>query len=165
MDCPNSSSGSGSSSTRANKAGGWKGLQDTDTWQDGYYSGAKMREINFWFGDHQPAISARILNPSLDDAAVKQRFMLYDPRYFSTYYAIDTINFKPVDLSSALDTLDAPYLPLVIQEAAGLPLDPTFVEQKKILERCKGSFYSCAAGAEARRFNRLLIDSGLIKGL
>ena len=117
------------------------------------------------FGDHQPAISARILNPSLDDAAVKQRFMLYDPRYFSTYYAIDTINFKPVDLSSALDTLDAPYLPLVIQEAAGLPLDPTFVEQKKILERCKGSFYSCAAGGEARRFNRLLIDAGLIKGL
>jgi hypothetical protein len=117
------------------------------------------------FGDHQPAISARILNPSLDDAAVKQRFMLYDPRYFSTYYAIDTINFKPVDLSSALDNLDAPYLPLVIQEAAGLPLDHTFVEQKKILERCKGLFYSCAAGAEARRFNRLLIDAGLIKGL
>jgi len=46
-----------------------------------------------------------------------------------------------------------------------LPLDPTFVEQKKILERCKGLFYSCAAGAEARRFNRLLIDAGLIKGL
>jgi hypothetical protein len=68
-------------------------------------------------------------------------------------------------LSSALDTLDAPYLPLVIQEAAGLPLDPTFVEQKKILQRCKGLFYACAAGAEARHFNRLLIDAGLIKGL
>jgi hypothetical protein len=53
----------------------------------------------------------------------------------------------------------------VLQEAAGLPLDPTFVEQKKILQRCKGLFYSCAAGAEARRFNRLLIDAGLIKGL
>jgi Sulfatase len=117
------------------------------------------------FGDHQPAISAKILNPSLDDAAVARRIMLHDPRYFTTYYAIDTINFKPVDLSSALDTLDAPYLPLVIQEAAGLPLDPTFAEQKKILERCKGLFYACAAGAEARRFNRLLIDAGLIKGL
>jgi len=117
------------------------------------------------FGDHQPALSARIVDPSLDDAAVGQRFLLYDPRYFSTYYAIDAINFKPVDLSSALDSLDAPYLPLVLQEAAGLPLDPTFVEQKKILQRCKGLFYSCAAGAEARRFNRLLIDAGLIKGL
>ena len=117
------------------------------------------------FGDHQPAISAKIMNPSLDDAAIARRFMLHDPLYFTTYYAIDAINFKPVDLSSALDTLDAPYLPLVIQEAAGLPLDPTFVEQKKILKRCKGLFYSCAAGAEARRFNRLLIDAGLINGL
>jgi hypothetical protein len=31
--------------------------------------------------------------------------------------------------------------------------------------RCKGLFYACAGGAEARRFNRLLIDAGLIKGL
>jgi hypothetical protein len=117
------------------------------------------------FGDHQPAISAKIMNPLLDAAAVARRVMRHDPRHFTTYYAIDTINFKPVDLSSALDTLDAPYLPLVIQEAAGLPLDATFAEQKKILNRCKGLFYSCAAGAEARRFNRLLIDAGLIKGL
>ena len=52
-----------------------------------------------------------------------------------------------------------------MQEAAGLPLDASFSEQKKILERCKGLFYACAGGAEARRFNRLLIDAGLIKGL
>ena len=31
--------------------------------------------------------------------------------------------------------------------------------------RCKGVFYACNKGAEARRFNRLLIDAGLIKGL
>ena len=62
-------------------------------------------------------------------------------------------------------TLDAPYLPLVVQEAAGVPLDPSFAEQKKILQRCKGLFYACTGGAEARRFNRLLIDAGLIKGL
>jgi hypothetical protein len=70
-----------------------------------------------------------------------------------------------VDVTSALDTLEAPYLPLVIQEAAGLPLDPAFAEQKKILQRCKGLFFGCVGGAEARRFNRLLIDAGLIKGL
>ena len=52
-----------------------------------------------------------------------------------------------------------------MQESAGLPLDPSFSEQKKILERCHGLFYACSAGAEARRFNRLLIDAGLIKGL
>jgi len=45
-----------------------------------------------------------------------------------------------------------------------VPLDPSFAEQKKILERCGGLFYLCAGGAEARRFNRLLIDAQLIKG-
>ncbi len=39
----------------ASKTGKWKGLKDADTWQDAFYTGAKMREINFWFGDHQPA--------------------------------------------------------------------------------------------------------------
>ena len=57
------------------------------------------------------------------------------------------------------------YLPLVKQEAAGLPLNPTFTEQKKIFKRCQGRFFLCAGGSEARRFNRLLIDAGRIKGL
>jgi hypothetical protein len=117
------------------------------------------------FGDHQPNIAAKIISPSLDDAAIRRRLLAYDPRYFTTYYAIDAVNFQPADLSSALDTLDAPYLPLVVQEAAGLPLDPSFVEQKAILQRCGGLFYACAGGAEARLFNRLLINAGLIKGL
>jgi hypothetical protein len=117
------------------------------------------------YGDHQPDFASLMLEPWLDEAGVNRRLMTYDPRYYTTYYAIDAISFKPVNLSSALDTIEGPYLPLVVQEAAGLPLDPSFAEQKRILERCKGLFYACAGGAEARRFNRLLIDAGLIKGL
>jgi Sulfatase len=117
------------------------------------------------YGDHQPEFASFILEPWLDEAGINRRVMTYDPRYFTTYYAIDTVNFRPANLSSALDSLEGPYLPLVVQEAAGLPLDPSFAEQKRILERCKGLFYACAGGAEARRFNRLLIDAGLIKGL
>jgi hypothetical protein len=117
------------------------------------------------FGDHQPDFAKLIIDPSADVAEVRRRIMGYDPRYFSAYYAIDTINFRPVNVTSALDVLDAPYLPLVVQEAAGLPLDATFAEQKRILQRCRGLFYACGNGAEARRFNRLLIDAGLIKGL
>jgi hypothetical protein len=117
------------------------------------------------FGDHQPDFSPNLIDPTLDDKGVAQRLMAYDPRYFTTYYAIDAINFTPVDVSSALDTLEGPYLPLVVQEAAGLPLDPSFAEQKKILHRCNGLFYGCADGAEARHFNRMLIDAGLIKNL
>jgi hypothetical protein len=33
------------------------------------------------------------------------------------------------------------------------------------MRRCNGRFYTCRDGAEARRFNRLLMDAGLIKGL
>jgi hypothetical protein len=117
------------------------------------------------FGDHQPAFAKQIIDPALDEAAIARRVSQFDTRYLTTYYAIDAVNFTPVDISSALDTLDAPYLPLIVLEAAGLPLDPSFLEQKNILQRCRGLFYGCAGGAEARRFNRLLIDAGLIKGL
>lgn len=117
------------------------------------------------FGDHQPAISQKLLEPGIDRKLLGQRLMAADPRYFSTYYALDGINFRPPDLSSALDTLDAAYIPIVIQEAAGIPLDPSFAVQKSIMLRCKGAFYACKGGAEARRFNRLLIDAGLVRGL
>ena len=36
-------------------------------------------------------------------------------------------------------------------EAAGVPLDASFAEQKQILQRCRGLFYLCNGGAEARR--------------
>jgi len=116
------------------------------------------------FGDHQPALAARIIDPLLDEAAIARRVMVHDPRYYTTYYAIDAINFTPRDLSSALGRLEAPYLPLVVQEAAGLPLEPSFAAQKKILQRCEGLFYACTNGTEARRFTRLLLDAGLLKG-
>jgi hypothetical protein len=117
------------------------------------------------FGDHQPAISQKMIEPGIDRAHLAKRLMAQDRRYFATYYAIDTVNFRAADLSSALDKIDAAYLPIVIQDAAGVPLDPSFAEQKSIMFRCKGIFYTCSKGAEARRFNRLLIDAGLIKGL
>ncbi len=117
------------------------------------------------YGDHQPEFSPHVLDPGLDEAGVGKKLDKYDPRYYATYYAIDAINFEPVKSPAVMDTIDGPYLPLVIQEAAGIPLDPSFEEQKKIMLRCKGMFYACKDGAEARRFNRLLIDAGLVRGL
>ena len=117
------------------------------------------------YGDHQPEFAAEVIEPNVPDAELTRRFVAYDPRYYTTYYALDTVNYTPANLSSALDTLEGPYLPMVIQEAAGLPLDPSFAEQKRIFQRCDGTFFLCRGGAEARRFNRLLIDAGLIEGL
>jgi phosphoglycerol transferase MdoB-like AlkP superfamily enzyme len=117
------------------------------------------------FGDHQPSFAKRLIDPTLDDAVLARRVAEADPRFVSTYYTVEGVNFQPAELSSALDVLDAPYLPLVVLEAAGLPLDPSFAEQKRILQRCNGLFYRCRDGGETRRFNRLLIDAGLIKRL
>jgi hypothetical protein len=116
------------------------------------------------FGDHQPLFAKHVVDPAVDAVELGRRLAAYDPSYFTTYYAFDAVNFTPADLALAIDKLEAPYLPLVVLEAAGLPLDPSFAEQKKILARCRGVFYRCAGGAEVRRFNRLLIDAGLIKG-
>jgi phosphoglycerol transferase MdoB-like AlkP superfamily enzyme len=117
------------------------------------------------YGDHQPEFSSHVLDPGIDETAAGKKFENYDPRYFTTYYAIDAINFEPVKSPAVMETVDAAYLPLVIQEAAGIPLDPSFEEQKSIMLRCKGVFYACKGGAEARRFNRLLIDAGIVKNL
>jgi phosphoglycerol transferase MdoB-like AlkP superfamily enzyme len=117
------------------------------------------------YGDHQPQFTPRLLGPSSEEAAPAKRAESADPRYLTTYYAIDAVNFAPVDLTSAIDGLDASYLPLVALQAAGVPLDASFSAQRVILQRCGGFFYSCQQGAEARRFNRLLIEGGLIKGL
>jgi hypothetical protein len=117
------------------------------------------------FGDHQPSFAKNLIDPTLDDKVLARRIAEADPRFVSTYYAVEGINFRPAELASALDVLDAPYLPLVVLEAAGLPLDASFAEQKLILKRCNGLFYRCANGAEARRLNRLLIDAGLINRL
>ncbi len=117
------------------------------------------------FGDHQPAISHKLLEPNADPAQVATRIRRGDTRYFATYFAIDTINHAGVDWSKMPQQIDAAYLPVVIQDAAGLPLEPTFAEQKRIMQRCGGVFYACNGGYEAKRFNRLLIEAGLIKGL
>ena len=117
------------------------------------------------FGDHQPYFARNMIDPGQDDTMLARRIAAADPRFLMTYYAINTINFTPRDVSSAVDAIDAPYLPLIVLEAAGIPLDASFAEQKRILQRCNGLFYRCHGGAEARRFNRLLIDAGLIKGL
>src|ERR1700712_5636628 len=117
------------------------------------------------YGDHQPEFSPQLLDPGLDEAGIGKKLEKYDPRYYATYYAIDAINFEPVKSPAVMETIDAAYLPLVIQEAAGIPLDPSFEEQKSIMLRCKGVFYACKGGAEARRFNRLLIDAGIVKNL
>lgn len=45
------------------------------------------------------------------------------------------------------------------------PPDPSVAEPMAIMLRRKGPFYACKDGAKTHRFNRILIDAGLIHGL
>ena len=117
------------------------------------------------YGDHQPQFGASLIDRFLGKEEIVRRVEVSDPRYLTTYYAIDGVNFVPADVSSALDGLDAPYLPIVLLKAAGVPLDPTFLEQSTMLQRCGGRFYGCEEGMAAKKLNRLLMDAGVIKGL
>src|SRR5712675_543649 len=73
------------------------------------------------YGDHQPDFAKHLIEPGIDARELGRRLATHDPRYFTTYYAVDALNFRPVDLDPALDVLDASFLPLVVQRAAGLP--------------------------------------------
>ena len=66
------------------------------------------------FGDHQPLFAKKIVEPGLDDVAIGRRIDAADPKFFTTYYSIDPVNFRPADLLSAVSGLDAAYLPLAI---------------------------------------------------
>ena len=117
------------------------------------------------YGDHQPQFGAGLIDHSLGREDLLKRVQASDPRYLTTYYAIDAVNFVPATVSSALDRLDAPYLPIVLLEAAGVPLDPSFSEQREMLHNCDGLFYSCEEGLAVKNLNRHLMDGGLIEGL
>ena len=101
------------------------------------------------FGDHQPYFARSMIDPAQDDTMLARRIAAADPRFLTTYYAINTINFTPRDMSSAADALDAPYLPLVVLEAAGVPLDPRSPSRRRSCSAATGC--SIAATAAPRR--------------
>jgi hypothetical protein len=61
-----------------------------------------------------------------------------------------------------VETLDVPYLPLVILNAARLPLSDSFQERQRILKMCNGRYYTCEPRNTIMAFHRRLIDSGVI---
>jgi hypothetical protein len=113
------------------------------------------------YGDHQPIATRTLLglNNKLDAEDIS--LPLESPG-FITYYAVDGINYRPPALP-AVETLDVPYLPLVILDAARLPLSDSFRERQRMLDACNGRYYTCEPHDTILAFHRRLIDSGLIE--
>jgi len=53
-------------------------------------------------------------------------------------------------------------MPLVILNAARLPLSDAFRERQRLLTACNGRYYTCEPRDTILAFHRRLIDSGLI---
>jgi hypothetical protein len=112
------------------------------------------------YGDHQPIATRTLLGLNNKLEAEDILLPLVSPG-FITYYAVDGINYDPPPLPE-VETLDVPYLPLVILNAARLPLSDSFQERQRILKMCNGRYYTCEPRNTIMAFHRRLIDSGLI---
>ena len=113
------------------------------------------------YGDHHPIATRSLLG--LDNKLDAEDISLpLESPGFVTYYAVDGINYKPPELP-AVETLDVPYLPLVILDAARLPLSDSFRERQRMLTACNGRYYTCEPHDAVLAFHRRMIDSGLIE--
>jgi sulfatase-like protein len=113
------------------------------------------------YGDHHPIATRTLLG--LDNRLDAEDISLpLESPGFVTYYAVDGINYKPPTLPD-VEILDVPYLPLVILNAARLPLSDAFRERQRMLTACNGRYYTCEPHDIILAFHRRMIDSGLIE--
>jgi len=112
------------------------------------------------YGDHHPVATRTLLG--LDNKLDAEDISLpqESPGYI-TYYAVDGINYQPPALP-AVETLDVPYMPVVILNAARLPLSDSFRERQRLLAACNGRYFTCEPRDTILAFHRRLMDSGLI---
>jgi phosphoglycerol transferase MdoB-like AlkP superfamily enzyme len=112
------------------------------------------------YGDHHPIATRTLLG--LDNKLEAEDISLpLESPGFITYYAVDGINYQPPPLPD-VETLDVPYLPLVILNAARLPLSDSFWERQHVLSACNGRYFTCKPRDTILAFHRRMIDSGLI---
>ena len=112
------------------------------------------------YGDHQPT-ATRLLLGFKQETEAEDANMAQDAPGYLTYYAADGINYTVPPLPSEA-IVDVPYLGLIIQQAAGLPLSDAWRERARLLAACRGRNYGCSPHSALLAFHRRLIDSGII---
>ena len=106
------------------------------------------------YGDHQPVMTRRIEK--------KLKLPPDGRRQFRTFYAIETLNVCPDQISSGWGPdLDITFLGTISLQQAGLPLDEIFATRASLLKHC-GEAYFASSCERKRRFHRTLVDIGMI---
>ncbi len=112
------------------------------------------------YGDHQPS-ATRMLVGYKEDVDFEGIAVQDDNPAFITYYAVDSLNYQLPALPHH-EVTDVPYLGMIIQDLAGLPLSDANKERKRLMALCQGRYNSCSKRQEILSFHRRLIDSGII---
>jgi Sulfatase len=106
------------------------------------------------YGDHQPVMTRRI--------EAKRKLRTDARRQFRTFYAIETLNYRPDRFVSGRGAdLDIAFLGTVALQQAGLPLDEIFATRASLIEEC-GESYFASPSERKRRFHRTLVELGVI---
>ena len=113
------------------------------------------------YGDHQPVVTRTLLGFDQKLTAEDVKMPPDSPGYL-TYYSIDGVNYSPPPMPD-VDTLEVPYLGAVLIDAARLPKSQSYAERLRLMELCKGRYYTCPQKAEILNFHRRLMDSGLVE--
>lgn len=87
--------------------------------------------------------------------------MATDSQGYLTYYTIDGVNYDPGPAPD-VEVLDVPYLGALLLNAARVPLSEVHRERLRLLDVCKGRYFTCTRRDEILSFHRRLIDSGLM---
>ena len=113
------------------------------------------------YGDHQPVATRTLLGFDQKLSAEDVKMAPDSPGYL-TYYSIDGVNYTPPPMPE-VDTLEIPYLGAVLIDAARLPKSQSYAERLRLMDLCKGRYYTCPQKYEILSFHRRLIDSGLVE--
>ncbi len=112
------------------------------------------------YGDHQPTATRTLLGFK-EETEAEDATMASDAPGYITYFAVDGINYEVPPLPPE-QIVDVPYLGMIVQQSAGLPLSDANKERQRLLTVCQGRNYGCTKHNAIMAFHRRLIDSGLI---
>lgn len=112
------------------------------------------------YGDHHPSATLPYYGLPENLPAEEVNFAP-DSTAFTTFFAINGVGYAPPPPPD-FDTLEIPWLGVVLLDAAGLPAPPDWRERQRLMRACAGLFWTCADRAAILGFDRRLLDSGLL---